>query len=141
MKKRLIPVIAALSLMASQGPALAHHAFSSEFDANAPVHLTGKVSKVAWVNPHAWIYVDVKTADGSMTTWAIEGGTPNNLFRHGINKDSLQVGTDIVVEGYQAKDKSNRANGRDLTLPSGQKLFMGSSGTGAPYDTKTNPAQ
>ena len=112
--------------------ALAHHAFSAEFDAKKPVKLQGTVSKVQWINPHAWIHVDVKRPDGKLETWMIEGGTPNTLFRRGFTKDSLKTGTQIVVEGYRAKDGSMRANGRDITFPDGRKLFMGSSGTGAP---------
>src|SRR6476661_7440979 len=117
-------------------PAAAHHAFAAEFDAKKPVRLQGVVSKVEWVNPHAWIHIDVKKPDGTVEKWMIEGGTPNTLFRRGITKTSLPYGTTIVVDGYQAKDGSLRANGRDLTFPDGRKLFMGSSGTGAPRDGK-----
>ncbi|MBM3773022.1 MAG: hypothetical protein FJW27_17400 [Acidimicrobiia bacterium] len=112
----------------------AHHAFSAEFDANRPISLKGKVVKVEWVNPHAWIHVEVKKAGGASEVWMVEGGTPNTLARRGITRNSLVAGTEISVEGYQAKDGSNRANGRDLTLPDGKKLFVGSSGTGAPRD-------
>jgi len=113
-------------------PLRAHHAFSAEFDAKKPVKLEGVVSKMQWINPHAWIHVDVKRPDGKLETWMIEGGTPNTLFRRGFTKDSLKTGTTIVVEGYRAKDGSMRANGRDITFKDGKKLFMGSSGTGAP---------
>ena len=123
---------AAFVSIAATAPALAHHAFSAEFDAKKPVKLQGTVSKVQWINPHAWIHVDVKRPDGKLETWMIEGGTPNTLFRRGFTKDSLKTGTPIVVEGYRAKDGSMRANGRDITFPDGRKLFMGSSGTGAP---------
>lgn len=112
----------------------AHHAFSAEFDANKPISLKGKVVKVEWVNPHAWIHVEVKKPGGAAEVWMVEGGTPNTLARRGITRNSLVAGTEISVEGYQAKDGSNRANGRDLTLPDGKKLFVGSSGTGAPRD-------
>lgn len=112
----------------------AHHAFSAEFDASRPISLKGRVVKVEWVNPHAWIHLEVKKADGSSEVWMVEGGTPNTLARRGITRNSLVAGTDISVEGYQSKDGSNRANGRDLTLPDGRKLFVGSSGTGAPRD-------
>ena len=120
-------------------PAWTHHAFSAEFDANAPVTLQGKVSKVEWINPHAWIHVDVDgDDDGESVTWMVEGGTPNTLLRRGFTKHTLAIGTEIVVRGYQAKDKTCRpackANGRDVTLPDGRKLFMGSSGTSAPRD-------
>jgi hypothetical protein len=125
---------AALFSMAVSAPVVAHHAFSAEFDAKKPVKLEGTVTKMQWINPHAWIHVDVKRPDGKMESWMIEGGTPNTLFRRGFTKDSLKTGTKIVVEGYRAKDGSMRANGRDITFTDGRKLFMGSSGTGAPGD-------
>jgi hypothetical protein len=115
---------------------VAHHAFSAEFDANKPVKLRGVVTKMEWINPHAWIHIDVKRSDGKVEKWMIEGGGPQALIRRGFNKNSLPVGTEIVVDGYQAKDGTLRANGRDLTLPDGRTLFMGSSGTGAPRDRR-----
>jgi Family of unknown function (DUF6152) len=129
MKTKLLLMAASAAL-----PIFAHHAFGGEFDPNRPVLLKGKVVKVEWVNPHAWIHVDVKGADGTVANWAIEAGTPNVLYRRGFTKESLLAGTVIVVDGYQAKDGSHRANGRDLTLPDGRTLFLGSSGTGAPYE-------
>jgi hypothetical protein len=117
---------------------IAHHAFAAEFDANRPVNLRGPVTRVEWINPHAWIHIDSKNEDGTTTAWMVEGGTPNTLLRRGSTKDSLKIGTEIVVRGYQSKDAlckpKCRANGRDVTFPDGRKLFMGSSGTGAPKD-------
>ena len=119
-------------------PASAHHAFSAEFDADAPVTLQGKVTRLQWINPHAWIHIDVVGDDGTSVEWMVEGGTPNSLMRAGINRKSLTIGTEIVVQGYQSSDRRCRpackANGRDMTFPDGRKLFMGSSGTGAPSD-------
>ena len=130
----VIPAI--VLLVVAVAPLLAHHAFSAEFDAKKPVKLTGTVAKMEWINPHAWIHIDVKRPDGKVERWMIEGGTPNTLFRRGFTKNSVLPGTVIVVDGYQAKDGSQKANGRDLTLSDGRKLFLGSSGTGAPKDGK-----
>jgi hypothetical protein len=126
--------VAGFCVLAAMARVSAHHAFSAEFDANRPVKFQGTVTKVEWINPHSWIHVDVKQPDGSVQSWMIEGGTPNTLLRRGFTRDSLKIGTEIVVDGYQAKDGSRRANGRDLTFPDGRKLFLGSSGTGAPGD-------
>jgi hypothetical protein len=123
-----------LALIATM-PVLAHHAFGGEFDANRPVLLKGPIVKVEWVNPHTWIHLQVKTADGGTEVWMVEGGSPNSLLRLGITRNSLPVGTEIVVDGYQARDHTlKRANGRNITYPDGRKLFFGSSGTGAPRD-------
>ena len=116
----------------------AHHAFAAEFDAKKPVHFEGTVTKMEWVNPHVWLHIDVKKPDGSVENWAFEAGTPNVLFRRGFTKESLLPGTKVVVDGYQAKDGLKRANGRDLTFSDGRKMFLGSSGTGAPYELTPN---
>lgn len=134
-RKAWVAAIAAV-VLGTSGSLLAHHAFSSEFDANAPVTLRGPVTKIEWINPHAWIHMEVKGPDGKSAIWMVEGGTPNTLQRGGITRDSIKIGTVIVVAGYKAKDGRLRANGRDMTLPDGRTLFMGSSGTGAPRDGK-----
>ena len=126
--------LAGVGLGLGSGALLAHHAFSAEFDARKPLKLEGTVTKIEWINPHTWFHIDVKKPDGTAENWALEGGTPNVLFRRGFTKESLLPGTEIVIDGYQAKDGSKRANGRNLTLPNGKMLFLGSSGTGAPNE-------
>ena len=129
---------AALSLAIAGGAALAHHAFAAEFDGKAPVLLRGKVTRIEWINPHAWVHINVVGADGKETAWMVEGGTPNTLLRAGIDRNTLKSGQEIIVRGYQSKDRLCRpackANGRDVTFSDGRKVFMGSSGTGAPKD-------
>ena len=134
MLTRLCVVMAGLSVLVCAAPAEAHHAFSAEFDADSPVLLQGTVTRMEWINPHTWIHIDVTMPDGTVESWMIEGGSPQALLRRGFNKNSLPAGTEILVDGYQAKDGTNTANGRDLTLPDGTALFFGSSGTGAPLD-------
>jgi len=129
--------LAVTALVAAGGGALsAHHSFAAEFDANSPVTLHGTITRMEWINPHSWIHVDVKNSDGTVTEWMVEGGTPNTLFRRGFTKEAVKAGMEITVEGYRAKNGANRANGRDLILKDGRRLFMGSSGTGAPIDGK-----
>src|SRR5262245_47255257 len=123
-----------LALAATSAVTLAHHAFAAEFDSSKPIEMNGTVTKMEWVNPHCWIPIAVKKPDGTVENWAIEAGTPTVLLRRGFTKEALAVGTPIHVDGYRAKDGSKRANGRDLTFKDGRKLFLGSSGTGAPYE-------
>jgi len=132
---KLFTSLCAAGVLAAAMPVLAHHAFGGEFDPNKPVLLKGPITKVEWTKPHAWIHMEVTKPDGTKEEWMVEGGTPNTLFRRGITKDSLKPGMMIVVDGYQARDHSQlRANGRNVTFPDGRKLFLGSSGTGAPLD-------
>ena len=141
MQKRLFLAAAAVSILAAGVPAIAHHAFAAEFDGSKPVTLKGIVTKMEWINPHAWLHMEVKGANGKTVAWAIEGGAPNALLRLGWNKNSVPPGTEITVEGFRAKDGSNRANGREVTLANGKKLFIGSSGTGAPLDGRDPSAK
>jgi hypothetical protein len=134
--KRAIGIVVAVASLTGSAvvPLVAHHAFNAEFDANKAVSFSGVVTKVEWINPHVWIHMDVQMPGGKTENWGFEAGTPSVLFRRGFTKASLTPGTKIRVDGYQAKDGTHRANGRDLTFADGKKLFMGSSGTGAPYE-------
>ena len=139
MRSKLANAVAGAILLLAAVPALAHHAFSSEFDVKKPIHFTGVITKVELVNPHAWFHIDVTGPDGKVTSWMIEAGTPNVLLRRGFTKNSVRVGTQVVVDGFQAKDGSSKGSGRDLTLPDGRKLLIGSEGAGAPDgDEKKN---
>lgn len=122
--------------LVSASVASAHHAFSAEFDAQRPVSLKGKVTKMDWINPHAWIHMEVTNTDGSVEKWMIEGGAPNALLRRGFSRESLLPGTEISVTGFQAKNGLKRANGFNITLKDGKVLFVGSSGIGAPYENQ-----
>ena len=131
MRTKLAVLIAGAGLLLTAAPVWAHHAFAAEFDANRPLKLKGVVTKWELVNPHSWIHLDVKGPDGKVVPWMVEGGSPNALFRLGFTKDSLPPGTEIVVEGFQAKDGANRAVGANLTFADGKRLFMGGSAPGA----------
>jgi hypothetical protein len=130
--RKVLSVVAGVLAAAAALPALAHHSFAAEFDASKPVKLEGTVTKMEWINPHSWIHMDVTTPSGEVQHWMVEGGAPNALLRRGWTKKSLPAGAKIMVQGFQAKDGSMRANGRDITFADGTKLFVGSSGTGAP---------
>ncbi len=132
MRIRLVLAVVGIALVSAAAPARAHHSFASEFDAQKPVKFTATVTKMEWINPHAWMHVAVKKPDGTVENWMIEAGSPNSLFRRGVNKDTVRVGMEVVIDGYQARDGSLRANGRDITLPEGGRLFLGSQGAGAP---------
>jgi Family of unknown function (DUF6152) len=141
MQRTLWILITCCGLLSATTPVAGHHAFGAEFDPDAPIRLQGKVVKLEWVNPHAWIHIEVKKPDGTTEVWMVEGGTPNTLLRRGLTRESLKYGTELIVDGYQTKDHSlKRANGRDVTFTDGRKIFMGSSGTGAPRDGR-DPAE
>jgi hypothetical protein len=145
MKKKTALCVGALAALAVAAPLVAHHAFGAEFDRDAPIRMEGTIARLEWVNPHTWIHIAVTemVKEGETITpdnpddevWAVEGGTPNTLLRRGLRRDCLTIGTAVIVDGYQTKDHSlKRANGRDITFTDGSKIFLGSSGTGAPYE-------
>jgi hypothetical protein len=139
MRTKLVTSVlcSAVLLLIASRPAVAHHAFGAEFDANSPVLIKGKIVKIEWVNPHTWIHVETAKPDGTKEVWMFEGGSPNTLLRRGVNKTTFPAGTDIVIDGYQARDHSEkRANARNVTFSDGHKIFLGSTGTGAPDPEK-----
>jgi len=141
MRRRALFAAASALLCCVAQRAQAHHSFAAEFDATQPVTLHGTITKMEWINPHSWLHIDVKNADGTTTAWMIEGATPNTLLRRGFTREAVKAGTEITIVGFRAKNGANRANGRDLILPDGSRLFMSSSGTGAPGDGEATEPQ
>lgn len=142
MKARVVATLAGLGLaIAAAAPAAAHHSFAAEFDANQPVTLHGTITKMEWINPHSWLHIEVKNDDGTTTPWMIEGATPNTLLRRGFTRDNVKAGTQITIVGFRAKNGAHRANGRDLVLPDGSRLFMASPNTGAPGEDAGGAAE
>jgi hypothetical protein len=134
MKKHLLAAALVLSLTAASTPSFAHHSFAAEYDASKPVTLQGKLTKLSWVNPHGWIYVDVVNPDKTVTSWAVEFGSPNALLRRGLRETDFPLGIDLTINGYLAKNGKKIINGTSVKLPDGRSLFTGSVGTGAPGD-------
>src|SRR5690242_12378775 len=136
MGTKSVIVSAAAALLLAVVPIQAHHAFQAEFDSNKPIRLTGKVTEMEWINPHSWIHIDVTNPDGSVTNWMVECGSPNIMLRRGFSKRSLEVGTELTIQGYQAKNGLNRANGSSVTFKDGKRLFVGGSNPDVPDDQK-----
>ena len=137
MRSYLVIVLAGIGQLLAAAPVAAHHAFAAEFDAEQPVRLEGTVARMEWISPHSWLHLDVPKPDGTVERWMVEGGPPNALFRRGITQESLPVGTEVVIEGFRARDGSMLANGRDITLTDGSRPFVGPFGSGAPGDGPT----
>ena len=130
MRTRLLVSVAGVGLLLGTGQLLAHHAFSAEFDVKQPITLKGTLVKWEMINPHSWFHIDVKEPDGRVTTWMIEGGSPNQLIRLGVTKKTVTIGTELVIDAYQAKDGTNKAVGRNFVLANGTRLFLGGSAPG-----------
>ena len=134
MRARLSIAIVGGGLILAAVPAFAHHSFAAEFDEKQPITLTGTLTKMEWVNPHGWIYVDAKGPDGKVVNWAVEAVAPNTLLRRGLRKEDFPIGTEVIVKGYRAKNGQPVANGRTVTFVNGRNFFLGSEGSGAPKD-------
>ena len=136
MRRTVFAIAVSVSFWVATAPVWAHHAFEAEYDQKKPVHLVGKVTQMEWINPHSWIHIDVTEADGKVTPWMVECGSPNIMLRRGFTKRSLEKGTELAVEGYQAKNGTNRANGSSVTFQDGHKLFVGGSNPDIPDNQK-----
>ena len=134
MRAKLTLLTVGAGMLLATASAMAHHSFAAEYDDKKPITLKGTLTKMEWVNPHGWLYVDVKDASGKVVNWAIEAGAPNALLRRGLRKTDFPAGVEIIVDGFLAKDGSHTANGRSVKMTDGRNFFMGSSGTGAPVD-------